>query len=477
MFTNVPAREYNANANHKRAERKVVGNERAVPRIRDAPQPISRHPFAFPPIGPRRRMNVWALDPQMRREWRLAWTLPLVSAVGYGVGVAHNYSFGLFILPLEHEFGWSRSAISIGLMMYSVINVGLSFVLGMLIDRFGARRIALPGMTFYCAAIAGLSLVGSNILSWWALWLLLGTASLMVNSTLWSSAVVSRFDRSRGLALAITLCGGGVSAVFVPLLTSKLLTAFDWRLAYVGLGAVLALVALPALFLFFRDRHDIVRTLGEANAEAQVVHVSGYSIREALGSPHYLRLAGATTFMLLCLMAMFINLVPILVAHGVASTSAAGIAGLAGMGSIIGRLCAGWLLDRISGAVIGGIAFGMPMVVALLLLLGGPPFAIPAAFLLGVTVGTEIDVIGYLTSRYFGMRNYGAVFGSMIGLMSLSTGLGPLIGNLIYDRFGSYDWLLIGVVPVFALCSLVIFSMGPYPVFETGAGTKLAEHG
>lgn len=413
-------------------------------------------------------MSGWSLDAPMRREWRLAWTLPLVSGLGYGIGVAHNYSFGLFILPLEQEFGWSRSAITGGLFVYSVINVCLSFVLGLMIDKWGTRRIALPGMALYCLAIACLSLAGANILLWWALWVFVGLAALMVNSTIWSTAVVSRFDHSRGLALAVTLCGGGLSAIFIPLLTNGLLAGLDWRHAYVALAGVLAVVALPALFFLFRDRHDIVRTGGgEAQLEAKVVQVGGYTLREALKSSRYLRLAAATTLMLMCLLAMFINLVPILVSHGLTRAEAAGLAGLSGIGSIVGRLCAGWLLDRVNGAVIGGIAFAMPIVVALLLLFGGAPVAALAAFLLGLTVGTEMDVIGYLTSRYFGVRNFGAVFGSMIGLMSLATGLGPLVGNLIYDQFGSYNYLLIGIIPVFACCSLMIFSLGAYPTFES----------
>lgn len=422
-------------------------------------------------------MSSWTLDAAMRKEWRLAWTLPLVSAVGYGIGVAHNYSFGVFILPLEHQFGWSRTAITGGLLMYSIANVTLSFLLGMMIDRWGARRIALPGMAVYCAAIAGLSLVGSSIWSWWGLWVILGLSTLFVNSTLWSTAVVSRFDRSRGLALAVTLCGGGLSAIVVPLLANYLVDKLEWRLAYVALGGTLAAVALPLLFLFFRDRRDVVRDKGAHAAAAQVTEVGGYTLREALRSPRYLKLATATTLMLLCLLAMFINLVPILVSHGVSRDVAAGLAGLSGLGSIVGRLCAGWLLDRVNGALIGGIAFAMPILTALLLLFGGAPVAALAAFLLGLTVGTEMDVIGYLTSRYFGLRNFGAVFGSVIGLMSLATGLGPLLGNLIYDKFHSYEYLLIGIIPVFAISSWLIFSLGAYPEFDAPEEKELSPAG
>lgn len=72
-------------------------------------------------------------------------------------------------------------------------------------------------------------------------------------------------------------------------------------------------------------------------------------------------------------------------------------------------------------------------------------------------------MIGYVTSRYFGMRNFGGVFGTLIGLQSLAVGTGPLIASFIFDHTRSYDWVLLGVLPIFVLATGLILSMGKYP--------------
>ncbi len=404
------------------------------------------------------------LDPQSRTEWRRAWPLPFVSAVGYGASTAHIYSAGLFIAPLEREFGWSRAAIIGGLTVISVFSVIAAPFVGLLIDRVGARRIGLPGMALYALAIAALALTGPSLLGWYALWTLLAAGSLMVKATVWTSAVASRFDRSRGLAMSITLCGAGLGSALTPILTNRLLAAFGWRGAYVALGGILAAVSIPFLLPFFRDARDLARTRPRAEVN-QIPALGGMRFGVALRSARFVKLALVSFLAVSAMTALMVHMVPILVGRGFTTVHAAQIAGLAGIGSVIGRIGTGFLLDRVSGAVIGGVGFALPIVVVLALYGAGslPLVAASAAFLLGVTLGTEVDVIGYVTSRYFGMRNFGGVFGTLIGLQSLAVGVGPLAASFVYDHSRSYDGVLLGTVPIFLLVTLLIVSMGRYP--------------
>jgi predicted MFS family arabinose efflux permease len=413
-------------------------------------------------------------DTPARHEWREGWPLPLTSAIGYGVGVAQIYSFGLFIAPLQKEFGWSRTATSSGLTVLSAILL-LAPVAGTLIDRWGPRRIAIPGMLFYCAALAALSLAGHALWSWWLLWVLVGFGTLAVQPTTWASAVVSRFDRTRGLALSVTLCGSGLGAAILPLVTNRLLLSFGWRGAYVALGGVLALVSIPLLILFFRDAKDLQNKRAKPGAKPHMPAANGTTFAEALRSARFWRLAIVSFLAVGAIVALLVHFVPILIWKGLPRTKAAEIAGVIGIGSIAGRLITGVLLDRINGSIVGAVGFSLPILVLLTLIFADAnvPATSATALLFGLTLGCEIDVLGYLTSRHFGMRNFGAVFGMLVGLQSLAVRAGPAIAAFVFDRTGSYQLVLIGLMPVFAASATLISTLGAYPAFEQDAP---AEH-
>ena len=214
---------------------------------------------------------------------------------------------------------------------------------------------------------------------------------------------------------------------------------------------------------FFRDARDLARAVPRAAKVAPPL--DGLDFGETVRSARFVKLALVSYLAVSAMTAMMVHMVPILSERGFTTVHAAQIAGLAGIGSLVGRIATGFLLDRCSGPVIGGIGFSLPILVLLALYGAGtlPWVAVPAAFLLGVTLGTEVDVIGYVSSRYFGMRNFGGVFGTLIGLQSLAEGTGPLIASVTFDRTRSYDWLLLGVAPVFPLATILIVSLGRYP--------------
>jgi len=101
------------------------------------------------------------------------WLVVFTSTLALAVSVTHVYSTGLFIVPIETEFGWSRAQITAGLAVVSVISVVFAPFVGMVVDRIGSRRIALPGMILYCTALALLSTTTQSIWHWWAMWGLL----------------------------------------------------------------------------------------------------------------------------------------------------------------------------------------------------------------------------------------------------------------------------------------------------------------
>ena len=401
-------------------------------------------------------------------EWRAGWPLPLVSAIGYAAGIVYLYSLGVFIGPLEREFGWSRVAVTSGLTVVSVLFVVLAPFTGLFIDRWGARRAALPGLVFYGAALAGLSLAGPSLWTWWALWAFVALGALCVQAAVWTTAVASRFDKSRGLAMAITLCGAGIGAAIAPILGQLYISELGWRGAYLALGATVAAFSIPPVFLFFFDAADKAAASGETVARDRST-VPGLGLRESILSSRFLRIAVISLAVVTAMTSLLVHAVPMLSAKGLDKSTAAAAAGFIGLGSIAGRLAGGLLLDRISGAVVGAVAFSLPIPVCLALFHfeghTGAAFAI--TFLLGLSLGGEVDVLAYLTSRYFGLRNFGTLFAIIVALQTLALGIGPLIAGYVFDLYGTYQPLLLGLIPVFVVAVGAVATLGPYPSPES----------
>src|SRR3546814_10368954 len=113
---------------------------------------------------------------------------------------------------------------------------------------------------------------------------------------------------------------------------------------------------------------------------------------------------------------------------------------------MIGRLSAGLLLDHFDARWIGALSFCFPMIsCAILIVAGGSvPFAILATIISGLSIGAEMDVIAYPAARFFRSRNFGAIFGLLVGVLALGNGLGPVLAGLVYALTGTYDVALWG---------------------------------
>jgi MFS family permease len=142
--------------------------------------------------------------------------------------------------------------------------------------------------------------------------------------------------------------------------------------------------------------------------------------------------------------------------------AAASGSSLIGAAVMIGRLGTGYLLDRILAARLASILFAASASGIALLLLGNGPAAFAGAFLVGLGLGAEIDLIPYLTSRYFGLLNFGKVYSSAFAAFALAGALGPLIMGAGFDRTGSYNTPLTGFLVATVCAAVLISRLGPY---------------
>jgi MFS family permease len=393
-------------------------------------------------------------------EWQRHAMLPLAAMFGYSVSVLHIYGINPYIIPVTTEFGWTRGQFTGAFTFAILIQALLAVPVGMLVDRFGSRKLGLAGVIMVCLAFTTLGTSTGSLTNWYLLWGLITVVALPVQATVWTSAVASRFTASRGLAFAITLCGASIAQFAFPPLATRLIMTYGWKTAFLGHGLIWLAIVLPVVFFFFRGARDGGKQKVAA-PDIVTQELDGMRFSEGLRSTVYVRLLLASLFFTFTIVALNYQFMPILTGWGIEATTAAWLASLIGLASIAGRLVTGYLIDHFRASHVGALVFLLPIAAVLLLLYGQHVAWAPAliAIMLGLTLGAEVDVIVYLTTRFFGLKNFGALYGGLLAALSIGTAVGPLVASVIFDKTGSYDlffWLAIGLL---LLSSLSLFSL------------------
>jgi predicted MFS family arabinose efflux permease len=403
-----------------------------------------------------------------REEWKRGWGLVLASCIGFSFFSVPTATLGVFMEPIGDNFGWGRTLISAGTSISSVVTALLSPFFGILIDRYGSRRLALPGLVVTSFAIASIALANGSAAQWLAIWAFYALISISVKTTVWTAAVSGTFNAGRGLALGLTLSGTAAAQIIAPPLSNWLIDAYGWRLAYVWIGLGWGSVALLLSWLFLYDAHDRRRTAardGRIDGPAQA-DLAGLPITEAWRSRALWSIAVATFVMMLFSLGLQIHQVPILTGAGVSRSNAAWLAGLFGVTGIIGKLATGWLLDRFPRRHwIGAATLAANAISFALLLTGdlGPAVIVAAIAINGYSAGTKLQICTLLTSRYGGMRNFGKIYGAMTSIVALGSGLGPMVAGMVFDLTGSYAWFLLAGVIGCIGSALLILLLPAYP--------------
>ncbi len=398
-------------------------------------------------------------------EWRRHYMLPIAAALGYATSVIHIYGLGSYIGPISAEFGWSRMQTTGGLTIATLIQAAFGIPIGMVLDRVGPRPFGVFGILLTLGGFALLGTATGDPMNWYMLWGVMAFATLPVQATVWTSAVATRFEASRGLAFAVTLCGASVAAALFPYLATKLIDLYGWRHALIAQAGIWLIVAFPIILFFFRGAHDkpVRRVQPDMSGERVA---TGALFLDGLRSSIYLRLLLASLLFTFPTIALVIHFVPILTGGGFDALTASGIASLIGLSSIVGRLGTGVLLDRYRASLVGAAGFLLPGMGCVLLLLAGEYYVsvLIAASLIGMAVGAEMDVIVYLTTRHFGLKSFGALFGGLLAAISISVATGPLGASYVFDAYGDYTPFLWLAIALISASSLALATL-PRPAF------------
>ena len=380
------------------------------------------------------------------------WRVALASAACVFVSFASLlvYTFGVFLKPLAAEFGWSRQAISTAFSISALAVAACSPLIGVLLDRFPARRIILPSLAVFGGAFASLALLTPHLWHLYAVFLLLGIVGNGTAQLAYTRAVSTWFAERRGTAFATLMAGGALGAMVLPPIAQALIRALGWRNAFASLGGMVLVIGLPVALLV-RERADSGRTTHHTT--------SGVPVASALESRAFWIIVAVLFLSSIGQNGSIAHLAALLTDRGIPAAKAAFAVSVLGGLTLAGRLIAGWLLDRYFAP---RVAFGLLTVAALgILLLSSARSILPGvtgAALIGFGMGGEANVTPYLLTRYFGLRSFSTLYGLTWTAYAIAGAIGPMIMGKAFDLTGSYQALLSALaLSTMVAASLMLF--------------------
>ncbi len=370
------------------------------------------------------------------------------------------YTFGVFLKPVSEQYGWSRGTMSLGLTAGLILGGLATPFVGYLIDRWSIQRVTLIIVSLFAASFALIALTPGNVIVFIGLYALAGLLASGQAPLPYAKSISGWFEQSRGLALGIAMAGVGIGIAVMPQVARLLLNAFGWRTAYALVGAITWLVAFPAVLLCVKDPVRDRSVTASARVNLQV----GEEVRIALAGRSFWLIAIASFLVVTAVNGITAHLIALLTDKGVPSGLAASLLACVGLATIVGRLLSGYLLDRTFAPYLAAVIFLLPLIGIAVLMAGStvPAFLLLAAVSLGLGLGAEVDIIGFLIGRYFGLRRYGELYGYVFAAFTVGSGVGPLMMGASFDRAGGYGPCLVIFAAALLVASVLIAMLGAY---------------
>ena len=379
---------------------------------------------------------------------------------------------GVFIAPIAQDLGWTRAEIGAG-VTFNFWGTALGAALaGRFVDRFGPRAVILPLALVSGGLLAALSLGGSSKTLFYALFFLLGVS--VPGAIGYSKLLSGWFFRRRGVALSGLGVGIFLATVIVPPLADHLKDTIGWRGGYAVLGASVVIILLPLLILFARE-HSLAQTAAHAPAEDDLDGAEAITTPQVWKSPAFWLLTLAQLGSKFAYGAFMVHAVGILAEQGLSAQQAVLGMSAVGLGGLAAQVGTGWLVDRFnSPRVMLPIALTSFIGLALVHSALNANVVLIGAVLLGVGAGGEDSVMSYMITRFFGVRNFARVYGSMMPCVMILSAPAPIVVGAIFDRGHNYQPALLIMEAGLALGVIAFALLKAFP-FPTQDARRLRQ--
>lgn len=403
-------------------------------------------------------------------EFRRAWRIVVLATLGLAINAnsAMLYAFGALVVPLEQAFAWDRAALQTAVSFLFMGSILGSQVVGWLNLRCGLKRVTAVSLCALSLAYVAMTQLGPSIGQLYVMFLLASVASMGTMHVSWTYLVNRWFERNRGLALALVLSGTGLAAMLVPAAVSAVIARWNWQAAFWLMAALPVGLVLPLALAWMKEPPMAAPATPAPRpaAGATALTLPGLGFAEGLRSPRFWLMNLALSLVVACIVAMVTSGVPLLRDKGLPAADAARLFGGFGLSLIVGRVVVGYLVDRFWAPGVAAFALALPALGCVLLSTAGAgdtALLLVGVMLVGIGSGAEFDVAAFLMARYFGLRDYGRLFGVHLGLITLASTLAPWLFGRLYRSSGNYDAMLTICGTAFLAGGLVLLVLGPYP--------------
>ena len=407
--------------------------------------------------------------------WYLVSACVLISAYYSG---AVYLGFTAAFEPLVSEFGWSYAQVSFVTSLRGLETGLLVPLAGVLMDRWGPRRIVMAG-----AVVAGVGLIFlsrvNSLLMFYAAFLLIAAGLSTATSTLLMAAATSWFDKRVGLATGITASGVSVGGLLIPFVT-RMIDGLGWRDAMTIMGIGMWLIPLPlALFLRHRPEHYGYRPDGAPATSADTTAWEPVRNRDhgppvnggakgALKSPLFWMVSLVFMCQALPIGAIVTHIMPFFSTVGIARAKASMIAGMLPIMTVVGRVGFGWLGDRVGKKEVTVLALALTAAGTLIFAWVAPGRLLVIygfVIVFGVGWGGAVPMLNGMLREYFGIAYIGSLMGFAGSVLMVAMMVGSPFAGWVFDKTGRYQpaWYIISAIVAVATVVFMKYAKRPAP--------------
>jgi MFS family permease len=392
------------------------------------------------------------------KRFYYGWVIVAVALISMAFWFGFRSMFSVFLVALVDDFSWGRAEIS-GVQSVAMLCYILAAPLaGGLVDRFGPRRVILPGIILAAAGLAVSSTIHDLFQFYLFYGVLGGIGVAFISLAAYTAIIPHWFRKHRGTASGIAASGLGLGLMLFPPITQSIISAWGWRSGFLVMGISTAIILLPLNGFLLRHKPtdmgyagpDGVMEPDESivyrpdHATRQSDDGFQWTLRAAVGTINFWALMAFPMLIMIGVYIVLTHFVSFLVNQGLNKMMAASAFGLIGLTSTVFRIVWGLISDRIGrerSFSLGMFFFCISFYCLVRFQFGGGLWLVYLfVILLGVGWGSTAPVFMAGAADLFHGPAIGIIYGLLEGSVGIGGAVGSWIGGYVFDQTGSYQW-------------------------------------
>lgn len=383
------------------------------------------------------------------------------------VGGIVFYGFTAFFEPIANDLGWSYAQVSLASSLRGLEAGILAPFIGILVDRWGPRRLIFIGAIISIIGVLLLS-QSRSLVTFYIAFVFMSLGTSACTGIVLMTAVANWFRRKIGIASAIAICGFGFSGLLVPVIVS-LIDAYEWRTTLLILAIGIAIIVLPLSFVFRHKPEQYGYSPDGLSEDSNptvitptqpLVKEVDLKVSQALKGGAFWRLVLLSVCHMIVIGSIMLHVMPYLSSIGMERSLSSFVTAAIPISSIIGRLVLGWLGDRFDRRLVtatGFIMVGLGVFCFGYASIAGFWLVIPFLILFGIGYGGVNALRIALAREYFGRTHFGSINGLVMGISVVGSIVAPPLAGWVYDTWGSYQlvWFAFSALPIVALGAIL----------------------